>query len=168
MIIGVVVVIAILVLAIVLVVVYTTKKKYESGENKEGPIVGDTGSKFHYTLVCPGPEVVVSLTQERQEVILEGVTNVDGHPIPSLNYKPVIFGDSAEYAAPSKFIITRKSVGKTFPVEVNLLDVDGTMAQCSYRIRVEGKNNFYKTLLNDKIHFEQKFVMCVETDIKNE
>lgn len=129
--------ITIIVVAIVIAIVFTTKKN--SGESREGPVVSDTASKFHYTLVCPGPEVEVYLTKERQEVILEGVTNVDGRPIPSLEYRPVIFDDSAEYAAPSKFIITRKSVGKEFPVDVNLKDVDGTMSQCSYKILVKGK-----------------------------
>ena len=127
------------VLAIVGASVYITRKKYSSSKH-EGPFIPSTQStKFHYTLVCPGPEVVVYLTQENQTVFLDGVTNVDGQPVPSLNYQPLIDGNSAKYIAPSRLIITRASIGKTFHIKVSLEDEGGLVSECNYQVKVEGE-----------------------------
>ena len=127
------------VLVIVGASVYITRKKYSSSR-QEVPYVPSTQStKFHYTLVCPGPEVIVYLTQENQTVLLDGVTNVDGQPVPSVNYQPLIDGNSAKYIAPSRLIITRASIGKTFYIKVSLEDEGGLASECSYQLKVEGK-----------------------------
>ena len=127
------------VLAIVGGLVYYTRKKYSSNK-QEGPFIPSTQStKFHYILVCPGPEVIVYLTQENQTVFLDGVTNVDGQPVPSLNYQPLIDGNSAKYIAPSRLIITRASIGKTFHIKVSLEDEGGLISECSYQVKVEGE-----------------------------
>ncbi len=115
--------ILLIVLAIVLAVVLPKKNGGSSGWNP---------------LNCPESKVVY-LTKERQEVPLEGVTYIGGQPIPSLTYTPIIFDKSAEYAAPANFIITRNSVGKTFPIEVKLKDAEGEGYQCRYTIKVKGK-----------------------------
>ena len=145
-IIAIVVIVIAIVGGVIVAVVYITNKNNKSVEDrnkpqsmvyKKVPRVGPTALSI---LKCPVSDVVVYLTKERQEVPLEGATDNEGQQIPSLTYRPVIFDKSAaEYAAPAKFIITKNSVGKTFPIEVKLKDVEGNEHQCRYYIKVKGK-----------------------------
>ncbi len=154
------IIVLIIALATIAAVVYILKIKY-TAQVTEPPKDGTT--ILYNTLICPGPLVTVHLTQHRQEVILEGVTTVDGRPIPSLAYKPLIEGNSAKYEAPSRLILTRYSVGSIFPIKVTLKDINGAISQCSYNISVEGMC-FSTDFVLFSILFDKE---CVSLSINN-
>ena len=55
-----------------------------------------------------------------------------------LEYKPLIEDTSAIFQPPFKLVLTKDSVGNTYPVEVTAVDYSDNEAVCTYTIAVKG------------------------------
>ncbi len=129
------IIVLIIALATIGAVVYISTIKYTA--QVIVPVPPTDTPVIYNTLICPEP-LTVYLTQHRQEILMEGVTTIDGRPIPSLIYKALIEDNSVEYEAPSTLILTQHSVGRIFLVKVTLKDFNTDTSHCSYNISVEG------------------------------
>ena len=90
------------------------------------------------TVTCPGSQVV-TLTQYKKTVKLDGAETKDNTGIKLLEYKAIIEDDSAVYKEPDQLVLTRLSAGNTYLIAVTTKDLDDNEAFCNYTISVEGK-----------------------------
>ena len=94
-------------------------------------------------MTCPGSQVV-TLTQYKKTVKLDGAETKDNTGIKLLEYKAIIEDTSAKYKEPDLLVLTKESVGNTYLIAVTTKDLDDNEAFCNYTISVEGNTKIHK------------------------